>query len=239
MRERSQLRTSAIAFIATALVSTTALAAPNPTLEDKIVRIHAGTDFLSFSHFNPDGGDDDGINMIGFGVGRPTGLDRGTAGFVGLGTIAFGAGAILLNGHIAVGGELAFTVDGLNVGDDPSATLVLGRFTPYFNYMFGPFGRIKPWVGLRFGMGGSALHGQTDVFGMTVDSVSRTIYPIVGLNGGAHIFVADSVSVDLGITFDYAAPHSKTECDGCDEDFSKDGDWINLSFPYAGLSAWF
>lgn len=241
MRVRSQHRAPAIAFVATALLSTTALAAPNPTLEDKKVRIHAGTDFLGFTHFNPDGGSDDGINTIGFGIGRPTGLDRGSAGFsfVGLGTVAFGAAAILLNGHIAVGGELAFTVDGVDVGDDPN-TLVLGRFTPYFNYMFGPFGRIKPWVGLRFGMGGSALHGDTiDIMGMPVDGVYRTVYPIVGINGGAHIFVADSVSVDAGITFDYAAPHSKLECDGCDDDYDKDGDWINMSFPYVGLSAWF
>ena len=246
MRVRSQFRAPTIAFVATALLSTTALAAaPNPTLEDKIIRIHAGTDFLSFSHYNPDGGSNDGINFIGFGVGRPTGLDRnaggpGFGGFVGLGTVAFGAGAILLNGHIALGGELAFTVDGIDVGEDTSNTLVLGRFTPYFNYMFGPFGRVKPWVGLRVGLGGSAVHGDTiDILGMPVDGVYRTIYPIVGVNGGAHIFVADSVSVDLGITFDYAAPHSKLECDGCNDDFDKDGDWINLSFPYAGLSAWF
>jgi hypothetical protein len=106
--------------------------------------------------------------------------------------------------------------------------------------MFGPFGRVRPWIGLRFGLGGAAYHYETvDVgTGEVVDAVDRSIFPIVGLHGGAHIFVAASVSVDLGLTFEYAAPHAQS-CDPDCNDFDKAGDWFNLAMPYAGLSAWF
>jgi hypothetical protein len=213
-----------------ALASTTASAAPNPTLLDKKVRIHAGTDFFSFSHFNPDGGGE-GINQLGFGIGRSTGLDRGLS-FLNAGVVSLGAGAVILQGRAVVGGQIAFTVDGIDVGND-GGTLIVGRFTPYFNWMFGPFGRVRPWIGLRVGLGGSALHDE--------DAVARTIYPIVGLQGGAHIFLVDAVSLDLGLTFDYAAPHGRFECDCVDNesDYTKLGDWFNLAMPYAGLSAWF
>lgn len=223
------------------LVATAAHAAPNPTLTNKKVRIHVGTDVFSWSHFNPDGSAQN-VNVVGFGIGRPTGIDRGGALEVfGLtpGVLSIGAAGVILGGRAVIGGQVAFTIDGIIPEDSDSVTVIAGRGIPYFNWMFGPFGRWRPFLGVRLGVGGAALHNEDDTTG--VDVVTNTIYPIVGVQGGAHAFVADSVSIDLGVTFDYAAPFSKVNCDpDCpDEEFEKVGDWLNLAIFNVGLSAWF
>lgn len=224
------------------LVTTAAHAAPNPTLTDKKVRIHVGTDVFSWTHFNPDGAADN-TNLLGFGIGRPTGIDRGgdlVAAGLTPGVLSIGAGAVILGGRAVVGGQLAFTVDGVLPENDDSFAVIAGRGIPYFNWMFGPFGRWRPFIGLRAGIGGAAVHDQDDASGE--EFVINTIYPIVGVQGGAHAFVADSVSIDLGLTFDYAAPFTKVDCEpiNCgEEDFEKSGDWINFAIFNVGLSAWF
>lgn len=226
------------------LVSTTAEAAPpNPTLVDKKVRIHVGTDFFGWTHWNPDG-DGPNTNVLGFGFGRPTGIDRG-GDVIALGlepsVLSLGAGGVILGGRAVVGGQLAFTVDGILPEEGDNVTVIAGRGIPYFNWMFGPFGRWRPFIGLRVGVGGTAFHGQDDETGdeLTIN----TVYPIVGAQGGAHVFIVDAVSVDLGLTFDYAAPHTKSNCEPVDcvggEDFEKAGDWINFAIINVGLSAWF
>lgn len=231
----------ALALVA-ATLATTAEAAPNPTLTDKKVRIHVGTDVFGWTHFNPDG-DTQNTNVVGFGIGRPTGIDRGgelSAFGLTPGVLSLGAGAVILGGRAVVGGQIAFTVDGVIPEDDDSYAVIAGRGIPYFNWMFGPFGRWRPYLGLRVGVGGAAFHGDDD--GSGAEITINTVYPIVGVQGGAHAFVADSVSIDLGVTFDYAAPFSKTDCEPVDcgnEEMEKAGDWLNLAIFNVGLSAWF
>lgn len=230
--------------LGTCLVAASADAAPNPTLTDKKVRIHVGTDVFGWTHFNPDGNSQN-INVVGFGIGRLTGVDRGAEGLpFGLdpAVLSLGAGAVILQGRAVVGGQVAFTVDGIIPEDSDGSVVIAGRGVPYFNWMFGPFGRWRPFIGLRFGVGGAAVHSNDAGPGET--EVVNSIYPIVGVQGGAHAFVADSVSIDLGLTFEYAAPHVKSSCNGAcaggnSEDFEKAGDWLNFAIFNVGLSAWF
>lgn len=213
------------------------------TTDDK-VRFHIATDFFSFIHYNPDGGNDDAnVNVIGFGFGRPTAVDRSAPVFFGSGVLSLGVGGIILDGRAAVGGQVAFTVDGLDVGDD-GGTLVAGRLVPYFNWMFRPRKRFRPFIGGLFGFGGGTVTTEVDnPLGDDFRVTQHVIYPVVGAQGGVHIFIVDAVSLDLSLAFEYAAPHERVTSN--DDDFDDDDDWdkagdvINLAFARVGLSAWF
>lgn len=226
-----------------------------PSASGKRFRFHVATDVLSLVHFNPDGANNDfNTTRLGFGIGRRTFLDSSSTGGSGVGGVGVGGGvtslgfgAIILDGHAVVGGQFAFAVDGLDVGDE-GGTLVEGRFVPYFNYMFSPIGRVTPFVGAHFGLGGGAFSQRVD---NPIDddddgrSVLNVIYPVVGAQGGAHIFIVDAISVDVMFNFDYLAPFARLKLegvpgdDGDDEDFDKVGDVINVAFVSVGLSAWF
>lgn len=84
---------------------------------------------------------------------------------------------------------------------DGAASSSLGYwFSPYFEYVFRPGTRVRPFLGARLGLTGSV--GAT----RTGDMVGRvgTIGPIFGAGVGVHAFVTERVSIDPGITFDYA-----------------------------------
>lgn len=228
-----------------ALAPATASAAPSAAPDAK-VRVHVDTDFFGFSHFNPDDNDDDdsNLNVVGFGVGRPSFIDGGL--IAARPVLTFGIGALLLNNHAVLGARVAFVVDGVLQGNDNN-TIVAGRLVPYFNYMFNPSGRFRPYIGARFGFGGGAstYENVNEEGEVTGRGTNHTIYPIVGLQGGVHIFLVERVSLDAGLAFDYAAPHSRgvvreppppPEAD--EDDFDKDGDAINVAVTL-GLSAWF
>ncbi len=213
---------------------------------DKRVRVHISTDVFSLVHFNPDGANNDfNTTRLGFGIGRRTLLDWPTGG-VGGGVTSIGVGGVILGGHGVIGGQFAFAVDGLDVADD-GGTAIEGRFVPYFNYMFNPSGRITPFVGAHFGLGGGAY---TDLIddpfnpGNSIRVTTNVIYPVVGAQGGVHIFVVPAVSIDALVNFDYMAPFGRSATDGGmdpddDEDYDKIGDIINVAFIRAGLSVWF
>lgn len=224
--------------------ASTDAAAAEPSNTGKRFRFHGELDVLSFSHFNPDG-DGENTNILGFGFGRPTGIDRLYAPPVW----SLGFGYIFLDGNAIVGGRFAFNLDTTgDEDDDPTGgtassrtTAVSGQLVPYFRYLFLPGKRARPFIEGRFGFGGSA--GATT---LETDPEARSsfseIHPIVGIGGGAHIFLLDAFSIDLGITFDYAAPHSKSRTEVGDitmeDDYDKDGDFINLA-AQAGFSVWF
>lgn len=237
------LLAATLAFVAPSLAAAGPPATGSLSAANKRFRFHVGTDLFSLVHENPDGGDSDlNTNRLGFGIGRRTWLDTPTA-FVGAGVASLGFSGILLDGHIGVGGMFAFTVDGIDVGDD-GGTLIEGRFVPFFNYMFNPAGRVTPFVGLHLGLGGGA---GTDTIDdpITGESIRRTvsvIYPVVGPQGGVHIFVIPAVSVDVMVNFDYIAPHVRFRQEDSpseDDDYDKVSDIINVAFINVGLSAWF
>ncbi|MGH1348182.1 MAG: hypothetical protein ACRBN8_41895 [Nannocystales bacterium] len=233
----------ALAAAAVAFASSGASAA-EPTNTGKRFRFHGELDVLSFSHFNPDG-DGENTNRLGFGFGRPTGADRLLVPPVW----SLGFGYVFLGGNAIVGGRFAFNLDTEGDEDDggpggpvPSrTTAVSGQLVPYFRYLFLPGKRARPFIEGRFGFGGSAGSTRIETDPEQLYSFSE-IHPIVGVGGGAHIFLIDAFSIDLALTFDYAAPHTKGRSEVGDviieEDYSKDGDFINLA-AQAGFSVWF
>lgn len=212
----------------------------------KRFRFHLGTDVLSLVHFNPDGqGNEANSNRLGFGIGRRTLVDWPTGGLGG-GVASLGFGGVILGGHGVVGAAFAFAVDGLDVGDD-GGTGIEGRFVPYFNYMFNPSGRVTPFLGAHFGLGGGAFVSRSEEFGTMEElrTTTNVIYPLVGLQGGVHVFIIPAVSVDAMLNFDYLAPFARTVTEGGtvpdtgDDDYDKTGDLINVAFASVGISAWF
>jgi len=228
------------------VVPSLALAATPPatgglSATNKRFRFHLGTDLFSLIHTNPDGGDaDDDSTQLGFGFGRRTRLEYPA---VGAGVTSLGFSGVLLNGHINLGAMFAFTVDGADVGGPNPSTFIEGRGVPFFNYMFNPAGRVTPFVGMHVGVGGGAA--QSDANGPDEPRRRRTfnvIYPVVGAQGGVHVFIVDAVSVDFMVNFDYLASHSRVREEGTEsanDDFSKDADIINVAFVNVGISAWF
>lgn len=237
LRWLASLGLPALALLGATTLGPGDASAAEPTNAGKRFRFHGELDVLSFSHWNPDG-DGDNDNTIGFGFGRVTGVDRQLA----LPSWSLGFGYVFLDGNAIVGGRFAFNLE--SSGDDDDAATgdpddehqptVSGQLVPYFRYLFLPGRRVRPFLEARFGFGGS-----TDRYDTGSDS---TIYPTVGFGGGAHIFIVDAFSVDLGLLFDYAAPHSRSTSEVGDtrteEDYDKNGDYINLA-AQAGFSAWF
>ena len=235
------LLAATLAFVAPSL----AAAAPPPatgslSAANKRLRFHVGTDVFSLIHTNPDGGDaDDNNTRLGFGIGRRTALEYPSVGAPGVTSLGFSG--VLLDGHIGVGAMFAFTVDGTDVGDDGDS-LIEGRFVPFFNYMFNPAGRVTPFIGLHVGLGGGAQTFDDADNGLINRGTVSVIYPVVGPQGGIHLFIVPAVSVDFMVNFDYIAPHGRTRIENTpseDDDYDKLADIINVAFVNVGISAWF
>jgi hypothetical protein len=224
--------------------STTAAAAPSADPPAK-VRVHIDTDFFGFTHFNPQDNDEDdsNTNIVGFGIGRLSLIDGGVQ-LLDRSLLTFGVGGVILGGRAVVGARVGFVVDGILRGN-ANDTVVGGRLVPYFNYMFNPSGRIRPYIGARFGVGGGSITTETDIGGQVARVRAGVIYPLVGAQGGIHVFLVERVSLDAGLSFDYAAPHTRATQlepepppEAPDDDFDKAGDAINVAVTL-GLSAWF
>lgn len=228
--------------LAIVLPSAPAHAAPSSGAAGAKVRVHVDTDFFGFTHYDPESSDNPSanVNTLGFGVGRLSLIDGGTALF-DRPLIAFGAGAVILGGRAVVGARAAFVVDGF-LRDDSNDTAVGGRLVPYFNYIFNQRGRVRPYIGLRFGLGGGSLTTEGEFGGAPTRDRISVIYPIVGAQGGVHVFLADRVSLDPGLAFDYAAPFGKTQRlepdNGVDTELELAGHVLNAALTL-GLSMWF
>lgn len=218
--------------------------AAEPSNTGKRFRFHGETDLFGVTHFNPDGNGDN-TNTVGFGFGRLTGIDASLAPPMW----ALGLGYIILDGNAIVGGRFSFAVNTTrdedqqnNDGprDDTRVTVVGGQFVPYFRYLFRPGRRVRPFLEGRFGLLGVTTSVRND--DDSSESTTNAVGPIVGISGGAHFFIVDAFSVDVGGAFDYVAPHSRTERRDGDvreeNDYSKNGDAINFGI-VAGFSAWF
>lgn len=199
---------------------------------------------LSFSHFNPDPDGARNTNTIGFGFGKTTGVDAALL----VPSWSLGFGYVFLDGRAVAGGKFVFDLQSSGDEEDQMGNLVdvrttdvSGQFIPYFRWIFLPGRRARPFLEGRFGLGGSS---RTVEWSGAIDqrTYGSTIYPIVGLSAGGHIWLVDAFSLDLAVAFDYAAPHSKlrTESGGTSmgTDYEKDGDAIHLA-GQAGFSVWF
>ncbi|RMH00072.1 MAG: hypothetical protein D6705_01185 [Deltaproteobacteria bacterium] len=216
------------------------------------IRIHADTDFFGWTHVDDEGPgpDDPDVNVVGFGFGRPTLTDSGLCGGACLLSVrpiwGLGLGVVLLSGQIVVGTRFSFTVDGIyddDDNDDDATHLVAGQFVPYFRWIFLPGKRVRPYVELRFGLGGGTMVQNEPGNVPDTKITTNIVYPTVGAGGGAHIFLVDALSVDVGLNVDYAAPHGRTLVDpdppgGNDEEYDPIANVVNLGI-LLGLSVWF
>lgn len=213
-------------------------------------RLHFESEFFGLSHFNGDGGvmgeDDDKSLSVGFGIGRVAYIDGGYgaapfAAYVSRPVLSFGVGYAFSKERAIVGAKVALTVDGFDVGEDSRSTLVGGRFIPYFQWMFLPGSWVRPYVEARVGFGGAARKVDPDPE-VDVRATTHVIYPQVGFGGGVHLFPVDYFSVDLGLNFDYLAPHTRTSYEGDpapdNTEWDKFGDVINFGV-LLGASVWF
>lgn len=222
-------------------IATAAPAAGSPGPGSARVRVHVDTDFFGFTHYDPDASDspDANVETLGFGPGRLSLIDG--AGAFDRPLITFGAGAVLLGGHLVVGARAGFVIDGV-LRSGSNDTSVSGRLVPYANYVFDPLGRVRPYVGLRFGFGGGTTTVEGNFAGEPTRERNSVIYPLVGAQGGAHVFLVDHVSLDPGLSFDYAAPHTKTRqlepMEGEDNGYQLAGHVLNVAITL-GLSLWF
>ncbi|MCX4243127.1 hypothetical protein [Paraliomyxa miuraensis] len=210
------------------------------------LRVSIDTDLLGYTYFASEPGAADigyPTHTIGFGIGRLSLSDAGTSPFTrDRSLVSIGVGAVILDGHAIVGGRVAFAVDGF-LGDPWSDAAVTGRFVPYFDYMFGPWRRIRPYAGLRLGFGGSSVTSHTELAGQEVRLRVDTIYPIVGGQGGVYMFFLDRVSVDAGLALHYVAPFGRAlqvepTRSGDRPDHDQLGHVVNVAATL-GLSAWF
>lgn len=232
--------------LALGLASSPAAAAPAPSANPPAkVRVHVDTDFFGFTHFNPESSDrpEANVNTLGFGIGRLSLLDGGAALF-DRSLLSVGVGGVILGGRAVVGARVAFVVDGF-LRDGGNDTALGGRLVPYFDYMFDPAGRVRPYIGAHFGLGGGAVTSEEEFGGATTRSRASVLYPIVGAHGGVHVFLVERVSLDAGLAFDYAAPFGKaaqiepTPPPDTDEPgFEQVGNVLNVAVTL-GLSAWF
>lgn len=239
-------------LVALALAPAEASAAPKAKgAYGKPWRLHFESEFFGLSHVNLDGNDvavDDEWTSVGFGIGRQAyidGVPDGTLGFLGTfysrPILSFGVGYAFSKERAIVGAKVALTVDGFDVGDDGHYTLVGGRFIPYFQWMFLPGSWIRPYVEARVGFGGSAHVDDDDEGPGGNAGAVHVIYPQVGLGGGVHFFPVDYFSIDLGLNFDYLAPHTRQtyrDPPPDDTEWDKYGDMINFGV-LLGASVWF
>jgi hypothetical protein len=236
--------------LAFALAPSDAAAAPSAKgAYGKPWRLHFETEFLGVSHFDYDGGGmgiDDEWTSVGFGISRGAIIDGGATPLSFLYTrplFALGFGYAFSKERAIVGAKLALSVDGYDVGEDSTQTGFGGRFIPYFQWMFLPESWVRPYVEVRVGLGGTSL-GADAPNPMAPDRhvVGHLIYPQVGFGGGVHFFPVDYFSIDLGLNFDYLAPHTRTtvrDSPGEDDtEWDKAGDLINFGVLLGG-SVWF
>jgi hypothetical protein len=228
-----------------AALSTTLLALPAdaaPSRGNKRFRFHGETDLLNFAHINPDAPGDDNTNLGGFGIGRPTFHDAGA--FPGRRPMwGVGFGYVFAKDRAVVGGRLSFIIEGQSNDEDGNnqSTVFTGQLAPYFRWIFLPGSRFRPFVEGHVGVGGTTFVTEDDTLDTRI--TTNVVYPIVGFGGGLHIFPTDFFSVDLGIMFDYFAPHVRTETEtpaGSTVDgYDKVADVINLAIVQLGFSVWF
>jgi hypothetical protein len=255
----------ASASVSTGGVAAGGGAARNAAPTGNRFRLHVDGEFFGWSHYNPDGdtmgmGEDDQTNFVGFGIGRglsymPGEWAHSGAGFGGGGGIGggmggspmmgVGFGVLILDERAVVGARTGMSLGHAAPANDMNArgTSFGGELLPYFRFMFLP-GTIRPYVEGHFGFGGSVIKVATeDMDGEQYWGRGHVISPIVGAGGGAMLFLNEHFSVDLGLNFDFLAPHTReTYSDNQDvlenTDWEKHGNLIALTLN-TGISGWF
>ena len=203
-------------------------AAATSMVDPKRFRLQLSTDVLGVTYVNPV---EDGT----FATERPNttyfGLGAGRAGFryqaTPLSVVGFGFG-YLLNEQLIVGADLFLggataSVKGeqdINVGGNTvfyeyktRTSAFGGGLSPYIHYIFTTEGALRPYAQFRFGFGAvrSWTYSEDDAPGNPTSTqlITEAVTPTVGLAGGVHLFLSDTVSLDVGLSLDYLAPYGR------------------------------
>jgi hypothetical protein len=91
----------------------------------------------------------------------------------------------------------------------------------------------------HFGLGGTTRIAESE--SGDYRRVDNVIWPTVGFIGGAHFFPVHFFSIDLGLGFDYLAPHGRFEQDAPtpdQQDWDQTANVFNLAVQ-VGMSVWF
>jgi hypothetical protein len=251
-----------IAFALSYAASDAEAAKPRPKgANGKPFRLHFDTDAFGYTHVDPDGGTpDDNTDSLGFGIGRLSLVDSGTAdtGVTGINGVpvlftsfpmfGIGFGYAFLNTRAIVGARFAMAVDGYGLGHGSGRdTVFRGQFAPYFQWMFLPDSWVRPYVEARIGLGGGLVTSHTEPNpNVVVNQTVNVLYPFGGPGGGVHLFPVDYFSVDLGLNLQlagvYSKDHSVTHNPG--GDVVVEHGWNNRFFvlnlaAMVGVSVWF
>lgn len=174
-------------------------------------RLHIDADVLSWrrwrswdeeSAMDPDGpARFDSVGLVG---GVPLFGAPGGVGPTGNFALGYGYGvtdSVIVGARLGLGFQHNSTPE-----DDGAASGVFAyTLTPYFEYVFRPRTRVRPFLGARIGLGGSVL---ADRAGEVTQRVS-TIGPTFGAGTGVHAFLTERVSLDAALWFDYALAFSR------------------------------
>ena len=239
-----------------------AQAAPKRKVEGAMgarFRFHGAMDAFGFQYGVPQGEDLDAVddpdpeavlgasataegpafNRLGVGLGRLSLADD--AGMQLLRPMpgwSIGFGVMFAEYRAVAGARVHVAYDNLDRGEGPRIGLVSGHFVPYLRWLGRAGERVRPYGELRFGLGGGAIAQRTD----EGSGVVRTLYPTVGLEAGAAIFIVDYFSVDVGLGADYFAPfgRAKAESGGTTvrSDWLRSADVLNAAVT-VGFSVWF
>lgn len=137
----------------------------------------------------------DTIDLIG---GVPV---FGVPGFGPTGNFGIGY-AYGVTDRIIIGARLGLGLQHLSTSaPDRQATGVFGYWlTPYFEFVGRPGRSVRPFVGVKVGLGGSVSASKNG----DVTTSTSTLGPIFGVGLGLHAFITERVSLDPALTFDYA-----------------------------------
>jgi hypothetical protein len=185
----------ALGFGLAMLGSTSAWAAPDGSDTNRW-RAHLGGDLGSWVRQTP---------WPRYAEG-PSG-SRDTFGFIGLRRLQLHSGiGHGFRDHLVAGIRLDYEISrGVQRSLDPHAearAITVGAM-PYFTMMFDDKNVVRPYVSLRAGLGGGLL---TIVDASPTDRPERSaslLYPILGLDLGAHAFVSSNVSLDGTVSVEH------------------------------------
>jgi hypothetical protein len=199
-------------------------------------RLHIDTDLFAWrrwTEWRDDGNDDnnrlDSLSILG---GVPLfGVPGGIVGPVGNIKAGYAYG---LTDRVVLGVRLGLGWQRLGAPDsDGTSGVFSAAMVPYFEYVFRPGHAVRPYLGARFGVGGSTVTVDSGEAKSTVG----TIGPTMGASAGLHAFITERVSLDPAITFDYQLIYARSKTADMSTDFENQARSPNIALAL-GLSVW-
>jgi len=225
--------------------STTAAPAPAPAATpagDSRVRLDLNIALLGFTYSKVDKDPDEGTQdfIFNFGPVPETHLGFGVG-------YAFG-GPISIGVRVFLGFSADRRKDAADESDDTKETWFNFKYSvlPYFEYAFGA-GKVRPFITVIAGLDGAMDRLKVDYSGPGPDRTNRysaaTSMGVIGFGGGAHVFLADRVSLDIwlveAIGIGAVDETDKEEVDGdTNSEDDKTFVWGSRTELFLGITGW-